>query len=150
MGRKTVVYLPGNARLATAAKVMGITMGCVPAWGSSGDARWVDVRDVVIRSPLPEMASIVARGVLATYHFEPEIPHAGRRLLMLDSCAESEKIARALVDFFGGYADFNDCDDTDRDYEQTDRSDLANCPSDDAEWDALQARLWALYEAVQP
>jgi hypothetical protein len=96
-------------------------------------------------------ASIVTRGRRVAYHFEVSRPNAGRRLAVLGANHDATRVARALVDFFGGFADFNDCDDTERDYEQPDRSDAENCPEDGAEWDALQARMWALYEGrVKP
>jgi hypothetical protein len=50
----------------------------------------------------------------------------------------------ALVDFFGGEVDFNDCDATDVDYKMRRKSNKKNCPEDGRSWDAFQKRLFAL------
>ncbi len=147
MGTDCKIYLPGNVRVRDVANVVGIALGAEAQWQGSDGATWVIVPDAAVHPSMPEMSSIVTRGRRATYHFEVSRPNVGRREVMLGAGTDATRVARVLVDFFGGFADFNDCDETDRDYEQPDRPDAENCPEDGAEWDALQARIWALYES---
>jgi hypothetical protein len=147
MGTDCKIYLPGNVRISDVANVLGITLGAEARWCGSDGATWVIVPEVAVHPSMPEMASIITRGRRVSYHFEVSRPNVGRRLASLGAGPEAVAVARVLVDFFGGYADFNDCDATDRDYEQPDRSDAENCPEDGVEWDALMDRIWALYES---
>lgn len=147
MGTDCNIYLPSNVRLRDVAMVIGIALGCEVTRDP-----YLHVPNVKIVPSIPEMSTIeVARtgstNRAPSFHYEPGRKHIGRRLVKFSADPESIDVARALVDFFGGYADFNDCDDTERDYEQPDRSDAENCPEDGVEWDALMDRIWALYES---
>lgn len=144
MGTDCNIYLPSNVRLHDVAMVIGIALGCEVTRDP-----YLHVPNVKIVPQIPEMSTVeVARtgstNRAPSFHYEPGRKHIGRRLVKFSADPESVAVARVLVDFFGGHADFNDCDATDRDYEQPDRSDAENCPEDGEEWDAFQARMWAL------
>ena len=51
---------------------------------------------------------------------------------------------KALVDFFGGELDYNDCDSSDSDYAVPAKGDSMNRPSDGKPWHRLQDRILAL------
>ena len=143
MGTDCNIYLPSNARVKDVAHVIGILLGCE----ATRNGRFLRVLEVKIVPEIPEMSTIETKRRSPSFHYEPGRKHVGRRLVKFSADAESVQVARGLVDFFGGYADFNDCDRIDRDYEQPDRSDAENCPEDGVEWDALMDRIWALYES---
>lgn len=147
MGTDCNIYLPGNVRVRDVANVVGIALGAEAQWQGFNEPKWVIVPDAAVHPSMPEMSSIITRGRRVTYYYEVPRPNVGRRLVSLDTGPDATRVARVLVDFFGGYADFNDRDDTERDYEQPDRSDAENCSEGVAEWDAFQSRVWALYES---
>ena len=51
--------------------------------------------------------------------------------------------ARRLVEFFGGYVDYNDCDCSERDYVVPDRPDIQHA-EDGEQWEHFQARKLAV------
>jgi hypothetical protein len=52
-----------------------------------------------------------------------------------------KKIGRGLVNFFGGWVDDNDCDDTSINYSVKAKSNAENCPEDGEPWRKFQQRL---------
>ena len=77
------------------------------------------------------------------YHFECDrIP--GWRLMMPRSTAFWICVGARLVTFFGGKADYKDCDSTDWDLEVEPKSDEMNHPSDGEPWQNLQKRIFAI------
>ena len=74
------------------------------------------------------------------YHFE--WGKDGSRGLMPSSTPFWIAIGRGLVDFFGGSVDYNDCDDSDVDYQKPEQPDIH--AEDDEEWYSLQERKLAV------
>ena len=146
MGVDTSIVLPGDVRVADAAKVIGILAGQEKRWEETTGARWVEVEGVTVKSydtdALVGCALIEFADHHVMWHFEVE---HGKRLIMPRSTPFWLAVGKALVDFFGGTVDYQDCDATDVDYEaHTPR--LHNDPEDDGPWDAFQQ---ALYD-IQP
>lgn len=67
----------------------------------------------------------------------PQADRANRFLLYAGVSEFWHEIERALVDFFGGEIDYNDCDSVDVDYKRR-KPRKSNCPEDNEEWDAFQ------------
>lgn len=70
----------------------------------------------------------------------PSLEYPNRILLYAGVSRFWQEIDRALVDFFGGEIDDNDCDSVDVDYEKQ-KPRTSNCPNDGDEWDEFQQGL---------
>ena len=121
MGVDCKIHLPGNARVKDVAKILAILDGCkVSKYEHESGAYWADVETVKVAGidNLPECARITWEGAtgkrFVLYHFEPD--EGNGRLLMPPSTSWWIAAAKFLVDFYGGSADFNDCDDCAVDY----------------------------------
>ena len=53
------------------------------------------------------------------------------------------QVGKGLVEFFGGYVDYNDCDDIEKDFESNSMREINN-PTHDLEWDLFQTDLFEL------
>lgn len=147
------LWFPPGARVRDVAMVIGRLLGCdaelVPIGGGSSAARVGDMRVEPICGMDPPMAECChIRGETPTpgwesvwtmYHFEPggaENPCPGSTLIMPSSRPQAIAVCRGLVDFFGGWLDYDDCDEFDLDYVKPPRDPIA--PSDGVEWDDFQ------------
>jgi hypothetical protein len=154
MGVDCKTYLPPNVRIRDVANILGIAAGLKPHMYQSeqfSDSSWAEVNGVSVSgSGIVTLANIDLRGDMVdgmkhhfvSYHFEAS--HSGDRLLMPRSTAFWIACMKRLVDFYGGRIDFNDCDDTDVDYEVPPKSNEENCPEDGDEWDDFQKRVLAV------
>lgn len=151
MGVDCRVTLPPGARLDDVADVIGRALGC------DGEVLPLDHEGAVcaivhgVRTEVapgqPMCAYAVidppdGRGDRFLYHHEWNEHAPGTTGLSLASNGRGIALARRLVDFFGGWVDDSDHDDTDVDYERPPREPIA--PTDGAAWDDFQRALVAV------
>ena len=74
------------------------------------------------------------------FHYETE---NNMRLISGNSCAFWHQVGKGLVEFFGGYVDYNDCDNIEKDFESEGMREVNN-PVDDDDWDLFQTDLFEL------
>jgi hypothetical protein len=157
MGCSCHIYLPTNVRIRDVADVVGILSGCEKTrTKGTGGSEWVEVKSVKVKhADHDAVANIMvtldvaspavkARNgdnqVMAFFSYECR----GWFLLSGGSNPYWKAIGLALVDFFGGTVDFNDCDETDVDYEMPSRTADENAPEDGDAWFDFQTRKFAL------
>lgn len=157
MGTNVNAMLPAGTRLRDVADVIGILLGCKKSW--NGTARWVEVDGVSRKSSsLPEMVyiNVLLKGIdnpaaLAirksdgdtyelAYHFEGD-QHCGPNLSPKSTAAKIA-LCRAVIMFFGGSVDYNDCDSTDVNFKVSPRQPIA--PSNGEAWNKFQRSLYTL------
>lgn len=149
MGCDCHIELPANVRISDVQSVLGALLGFpkeVRVFNKNKD--WYTyvngVKEKSTSHPSLWMLSwddapgIKNKGSIF-FHFEYKAGTA--RLLAFSSTDENLAIACALVDFFGGNVDFNDCDDVTYDYHKTKGSNKRNCPSDGKPWVTFQKRI---------
>ena len=157
MGVDCKITLPANVRLKDVADVIGVAAGFKPEkspLGSRHPDSWaVHVPGVRVSSfnhaGLESCAKIELVGETvdgvkyhyAMYHFEYD---DGKRLLNPRSTAFWLGIGHRLVDFFGGSLDYQDCDDSDKDYHVLGKHNRSNQPTDGKDWQDLQERMFAV------
>lgn len=153
MGVDCEIHLPDDVQIRDVADVLGILAGNKKEWRESKGARWVGVENVSISgNTFPGLACITLPycatkrdEIYVLYHFEPG---CGGRLLMPRSTAWWIAAGKRLVDFFGGSIDFNDCDDSDVDYERP-KPRGRNNPENGEPWRAFQEALFAVEPLTQ-
>ena len=152
MGVNTCIYLSPASQLYDVASAIGILVG-LPVeknllFGNS-NCWYAYVRGVTTKpTSVPEMAQIDIRGkssvvrlpISVYFHFETEIIDGGR-LLSLQSQPIWLAVGCRLVDFFGGYVDYNDSDDKDVDYCMPIKCLHEIAPNDNHLWSKFQERL---------
>lgn len=124
------VYLPAPARVDDVAEVLGLLFGCpmVAEQRKNFLYEYVPGARVVVCPEIVTMVSIyveppnTARARHWFYHFEGDA--LGRHLLSQRARPSSIAAGVALVDFFGGVVDMNDCDDEHNDYSAPAREDI--------------------------
>jgi len=153
MGVDTFAVLPGNVEVNVVAKVLGKLFGNGHRWGSSGNVRWIEVDTIEVKvyHNVPSMVSICGQDLTNVgkfevyYHFESaDGDHTGRHVSLGRSRAERLAVGKALVDFFGGYQIFRDCDHFDdpaNRYEVPAKGPEENSPQDGGPWRELQRRI---------
>lgn len=147
MGVNCRLHLPGNVRIRDVANVIGVLSGLPVRRRESGgvDVDGVEVRD----TGEPSMAQIKLYGRMVDgevshetfYHFEG---HGTSKLMTPKSRPYWIAVCGRLVMFFGGRLDYQDCDDSECDYEVRAKSDAKNQPGDDPQWSDLQDRIASL------
>ncbi len=152
MGIDVKVKLPSNVSFRNVSKAIAIILGAKPRLAPLGNGGKVtDVPDGVITLNDNSVTSCQSFNVNVPdrpnrwflYHYE--YGNAGHRGLSFNARNPSNiDLAKAIVDFFGGDVDFDDCDDVECDYSVPAKSDLENHPEDNEEWDDLQHRLMAI------
>lgn len=137
MGIDTDVILPANVRIRDVALVLARLHGYALAGSEYG---WMLPDDVKVAPTLtPEMARIHGPDFHYWFHFEySERP--GCKLLSCRLSDHSPAIAHALVDFFGGTAIANDCDE-EVTHRRAAKGNQLNHPVNDAPWKNLQDRI---------
>ena len=60
------------------------------------------------------------------------------------STASNIALGKRLVDFFGGFVDYNDCDNSDSDYAVAEKTADECDPQDGQPWDDFQERMFNL------
>lgn len=148
MGANCKIYLPANVRIHHVARVVGRLSGGVCTRNVLNKTTWAaDVADVrVSPTSVISMAEIhITRTCVdrenihhTFYHFESE---GGLRLLAPRSTAFWLIVGARLVDFFGGHVVFNDCGDSETDYDAPHKPNSKNCPEDGSDWQDLQKRI---------
>jgi hypothetical protein len=78
------------------------------------------------------------------FHFETE---DNMKLLSGGSTEFWIKIGKALVEFFGGYVDYNDCDEVEKDFIK-DKPRIKNNPNDGEEWNNFEREKFNLEPIV--
>jgi hypothetical protein len=149
MGVDCKVWLPCNCQVHTVAEVLGKLYGLPSRMGhfKTGDGSWhVLIAGVLISHsgglPCATIQIETKPPLRCSYHYEPEQGHG--RLLIARSHARWVAAGRALVDFFGGHVDYQDCDDSECDYSRPPRPNAENCPASGRDWERLQERIHAL------
>lgn len=148
MGVDTRIKLSPKARLTDVATVAAILLGCKPTLEplNGTSSHRCRVKGLETKSSVVETcADIVihpeygeARHLL--YHFE--FDDDGSRGILLRAYAVNIALGVRLVEFFGGEVDFNDSDDSERDFTA---KGLPFCnASDGKEWDTLQKAQYEL------
>lgn len=161
MGVNCRIILPDNVQLGNVTNVIGVLCGlkpkkryfspsegwatCVPgATYKPCDSLIAECAVIIIKAPLlPHIQEY--RNAPPTpyvrYHFEPE---RGGRLLMPPSTNFWVAIGKRLVQFFGGYIDYNDCDDVEMNFSRRKKPRYINSPVDGRAWYKFQNRLLKL------
>lgn len=140
MGVDCRIQLPHTARLRDVAQVIGILAGHKVTTEEYPTV--VGIRFSTYNE-MPECCRILfehegePRQVL--YHFEF---NSGNRGMLPRSTPFNIALGRALVDFFGGTLDYQDCDDVSEDYRVPARTDIN--AEDGEPWEQLQRRKFAL------
>ena len=151
MGVDIRLTLPGDVRVKDAAQVMGVLAGLPVeqvAIGSS-PAIFVEVRGISIEGTMfPETAKISLDGPMVDgainhfVHWYFEGDRGFERVCLPPSTAFWIAIARGLIDFFGGKVDYQDCYESEVDYEGPAYPFReSNCPTDGELWDVFQKRI---------
>ncbi len=166
MGVNVRLELPARTRMMDVANVVGLLLGCARHWDESQGARWVQVKGVSRSSScnnIPEMAYInikvknidnPAAQVIQksdgdtyalSYHFEGE--RLGGPTMIPKSTPAKIALCKAVVIFFGGRLDYNDCDSVDVNLVVEPRADVA--PTDGKAWNDFQEALWNIKPLTQ-
>jgi len=154
MGVDCNILLPNDVRVRDVARAIGILMGgeaIRQPFHPPSDGYSILVPGVQVKpSSMPECAEIrinfKAQDAVEHYvlfHFEVS-GTKGKRLLSPPSTPLWCAVGTALVKFFGGHVDYNDCDDEATGPQKTVFPLHRNDPSDDPEWTAFQERLMNL------
>lgn len=144
MGISTNIYLPGNVRFKDVMTVIGVTVGLDKKKRDiGGGSYYVDVDGIQARTynSQPDMVNIEFGNRFCHWFFE-HYSDLGDRVLL---CGDSDFwriVGNRLVDFFGGYVDYDDCDEIDFDYEVPMKSNSENRPTSGEPWKNLQERIW--------
>lgn len=148
MGVDTRIMLSPTTRLKDVVDVLNILVGNPQDWQDHGKSGWVTTHGIKAEpagETLIECAKISGPSPITTplygetgtlyvlYHFETG---TGHRLLMPRCTAFWIAVGHGLVDLFGGYLDYNDCDSIDVDYEQPSFWNVT--PEDNEAWDDFQ------------
>lgn len=161
MSTSTVLYLPPYVRLRDAANALGVLLGqpheVVPFSTGSGGAIMVKgVTTEGYASPgLAECAKIVIQTPTEhrqlMWHYEMDDPaqnvSRGHHGIMFGCTRANIALAEAMVEFFGGAVDHDDCDERGIDFQLSpDESAWGHdfSPNDGALWDEMQRKLDAL------
>jgi hypothetical protein len=153
MGVDCRIQLPDDVGVRNVAKAIGLLSGLEfekHFLGPSHEYVWsVHVPGVQVGiSGMPECCQIIVRAIknplvdgeeshYVLYHFEPS---EGGRLMLPPSTPFWCAVGDALIDFFGGKIDYNDCDDTDWD-RAVPKPRGRNNPQDGEEWQRFQQEL---------
>ena len=147
MGANCVIHLPGDVRVDDVAEVCGILAGLPFEWTESGKAKWVTVPGASVKtsSSTPEMVTVLLEGKLidgtdhhfAHYFFEDMDRGTTDKVFHPTSNPFWCAVGKGLVDFFGGKADWNDCDKGSFNYRKA-KPRKTNAPSKDEPWDEFQ------------
>lgn len=154
MGVNTGLTLPAGVQLRNVGTAIALLLGKPRTWydlktkshglSQSTQSGWVEVEGVKFRSAesTPECCHIEIKGVdmWLFYHFE--FGGAGRGMLG-SSTAKRIALYRRLVSLFGGYVDYQDCDDTEKDYKRRE-AEWVGEQDDDAQFHEMQLALWNL------
>jgi hypothetical protein len=126
MGINTKIFLPHSARLRDVSNVIGMLVGCPH---TSNRFLVVDGVEIKGNPTMPECPIISIKPehfskdvfkardgdpIYWLFHYETE---SDARLIAPGSNKFSIALGKRLVDFFGGWVDFNDCDSLHRDHE---------------------------------
>lgn len=159
MGCDCRVYLPDNARLRDIQDVMGALMGFKKekqelSGGWRAKVKGVKAENsgsgtvemLILSGTLPDGPAKIARrengeGFMAFWHWEG---HPGFHQLSVKSTSFWITVGKKLVDFFGGYVDFNDCDNKEKDYKKKVKTKSQNSPEDGKPWEKFQERIMAV------
>jgi hypothetical protein len=162
MGVDTDLYLPPYVTVRDVGKVVGILLGCSSEIKtfSSGNGIHCVVEGVKVKGfdsdyGLAECASIVIDGDQPRemmYHFEFSTPNdrlhnKGWHGIILRSYSPNIALFVAVIKFFGGAVDFNDCDETNIDFEVAPEDSIWGhdwSSTDNEEWNELQHKMNAL------
>lgn len=147
MGANCSLTIPAPARIRDVATVMAGLLGCpITKLSMGANAYSAHVDGITFRpyDNMPECVSIVTPMPIrpwnthdVLYHYEWD--EFGNHGIMLRSRPINIALCVALCDFFGGRVDFNDCDDSDCDYQKPAFDDIR--ASDGKPWDAFQDRI---------
>lgn len=156
------IALPGRVEVDDVANVIGVLAGLPVRLEPLGEDSIVSRVDGVKieTSDVHGMVQITLSGELADgehthfvyYHFEGTFgrstyggrryQHEGVRSLSPRSTPFWVAIAKRLVDFFGGWVDYDDCDDCDLDYSLPERPNIS--PHDGKPWEQFHRNVAAL------
>ena len=161
MGCNTHIYLPCNVRIRdvvtiiatlTGNKIVKIQINKNAISANLTDPEAVKIINkehaplemVQIAIKLNETAKTIREDDSPFCHFYwhwENSTHHQHRLLSTKSTNFWITIGKALVNFYGGFIDYNDCDAIDINYHVTEKSNEENCPGDGQEWNDFQNKL---------
>jgi len=171
MGESCNIYLSADVRINDVINVIGILLGqkknknyiekfwaCdvedVKEYGATNiTSENASKENIHLRNydTVPTMLEVVIRKNkidkqphTAYYHFET---NNGMRLLCGGNSDFWHKVGKGLVEFFGGWVDYNDCDSIEKDFE-AEKPRGSNHGESDEEFDAFQNDLWNLKPIV--
>ena len=148
MGVDCKITLPDKVRIHDVADVIGMLLGqkweLVPL--DNHGSKHLKVEGVSVKnSSVDTCADIFVGERRFFYHFEwsggsfeGRDTYCGRGL-MPSATAENIALGVALVQFFGGIVDFNDCDESDCDFAWPEQPDIR--PNDGEAWERFQQRM---------
>jgi hypothetical protein len=156
MGVDVYIYINNKARLRDVADVIGILAGNEPYKqkfsGSWSDGWSAEVDNVETKSGcMPECAEILVKapdgGKLVDgqeshwvlWHWEPSRYNNNYHVICPPATPFWIAVGKKLADFFGGKLDYNDCDDSEIDYEKKrGKVRLGEYAEDGEGWEKLQ------------
>ncbi len=148
MGVDCRIMLPSNVRLRDVGELLGILSGrkSEKQYFNNNSGWSVRVAGMHFRTyeSMPECVAIEwdmpkygGRSVL--FHYESG--QGQYRLLMPPSTCWWLAAGKRLISFFGGELDYNDCDNTDVDFQRRKKSRQVNAPEDGKPWYIFQERM---------
>jgi hypothetical protein len=161
MGVDARIYLPGNVRIGDVSKVIGKLLGlkAVRTHEKEHPPGFVDVEGVKLRAYTDTLFGCVhidIEGVTGpalkynfgsdktSYLYQYESDHGSDHVMLARSRCLNLAVFRGLVDFFGGYVEYNDYDSQPPAYAVQPRCNALNQPNDGALFWNLQKRIFEL------
>lgn len=149
MGVDTKIAVPPQVALRDFVVVTNRLLGGDTEWWDLGNGAHAAVSNGLKAEPsmsMPECVTISGPTAWGKvwYLWHWEFGNMGYHGIMPRATPLSIALGRRLVDFFGGWVDYNDCDEHDRDYVRAAR--YTYTPSDGEEWEQHQIAM----RAVEP
>jgi hypothetical protein len=158
MGVDCKIHIPADVKLRDLEVAMGVAAGFCKEKKACGNSFYVKIEGVKVKGSemFPMCPTIVLEqqtldkitGHHVMYHLEDSETHGKFKLLMPRSTPFWIAMGVKLVTIFGGYIDYNDCDEIKSDFKRK-KPRKFNDPGDGVEWEELQQALWDIKPITQ-
>lgn len=158
MGVDCKIYIPSDVRLKDLVKAMGVAAGFSKTKRACGNSFYVVVEGIKVEvsASQPECPVILfqmytidgQKNHHVMFHTECSGQHGKYKLLMPPSTPFWIAMGKKIVTLFGGWIDYDDCDDKEVDFRKR-KPRTFNDPEDGVEWDELQQAIWDIKPITQ-